>query len=510
LTLLTHVPHLPVAQSIAVIVILASIWSAIIYSWRRGLYALACYIPIAGAVSLKLYPAAWPKELSDVLFIIPSYIGFAMRARNEGPLRIPRAILWLIIALAVLVALQSLNPHIPSRGMALIGAKVWLFYLPLLILGYYWLGSRREISSLFRLLMALAWIPSLAGFIQFVGSHALGYVTFMRKFYGPAAELSTQMFAMFVLGGGVMIRLPGTFTFPAQYYNYLLTMTALAFVVGHSDEELSWRRFGNVTFFWLIFASYISGVRTAFVLSPMMALMLYAMSKKRLSETLGMLAICSILILVSLKLPGFLRPQDVTAVKTATARSGDTRHDSGRTMQPPPRVSAPNPTPGKMIDLGPWVTMMRYVVTRYPREIGYQGVKLSIQEAPWGQGTGMNTTAARYAAPSFAQVRGLENYYAKAIFELGILGGLVVMTLFGFVVVYGWRIYQKVQGLEKTVAAAIFTLTLLFALYGFKGCLLDLDPINMYFWILSGLLFRLPHLPKNDADPRRAERTFTL
>src|SRR6185312_264937 len=139
--------------------------------------------------------------------ILPAYIGFACHPKNwrSQKMHLPKLILWCLGALTLLVLGEAFNPSVLNWGVALIGIKVWLFYLPLLILGYFWITSSENLLSLFRLMIILSWIPTTIGFVQFIGSHWLGYEACMKFFYGDAAKEATQLFAFFQLGGGTML-----------------------------------------------------------------------------------------------------------------------------------------------------------------------------------------------------------------------------------------------------------------------------------------------------------------
>ena len=55
-------------------------------------------------------------------------------------------------------------------------------------------------------------------------------------------------------------------------------------------------------------------------------------------------------------------------------------------------------------------------------------------------------------------------------------------------------------------SAALLAFLITMALNSFKGWLVDLDPINVYFWVFSGVLAKLPFL---DSRPGELSRTPT-
>jgi O-antigen ligase len=119
-----------------------------------------------------------------------------------------------------------------------------------------------------------------------------------------------------------------------------------------------------------------------------------------------------------------------------------------------------------------------------------------------GHGTGTNTGAARYAIDRPELFFSIENFYAKVAFELGIAGLLLVCVLFAVLIWQGWKAQKKIQdaGL-RSCAASLTAFLIVLTLYSFKGSFIDLDPLNVYFWLFAGLLARLPTL-----DPRAGFR----
>ncbi len=58
----------------------------------------------------------------------------------------------------------------------------------------------------------------------------------------------------------------------------------------------------------------------------------------------------------------------------------------------------------------------------------------------------------------------------------------------------------------RPCAAPLLAFFIAVALISFKGWLIDLDPLNVYFWVFAGALARLPSL---DARPGELARAST-
>jgi hypothetical protein len=68
-------------------------------------------------------------------------------------------------------------------------------------------------------------------------------------------------------------------------------------------------------------------------------------------------------------------------------------------------------------------------------------------------------------------------------------------------VVLGSRILRRLRdpGLHAS-AAALLAFLIVAMLYSFKTWLLDLDPVNVYFWLFAGVLTCLPALDRSSKD----------
>jgi O-antigen ligase len=128
----------------------------------------------------------------------------------------------------------------------------------------------------------------------------------------------------------------------------------------------------------------------------------------------------------------------------------------------------------------------------YATDTAYGGLMQAIENAPLGMGTGTNTGAARYAVSDPSGFVGIENYYAKAAVELGIPGLLVVVGLFVVVIVAGFKAHRSiVPPVYRCCLSALLAFAIVIFLNSFKGWLIDLDPLNVYYWLFAGILLKL-------------------
>jgi hypothetical protein len=151
------------------------------------------------------------------------------------------------------------------------------------------------------------------------------------------------------------------------------------------------------------------------------------------------------------------------------------------------------------IDPAKLYSMVKELFVHYSDNIAKQGLLDAIRNSPLGTGTGMNTGPARYAFSTPDSFTGIENYYAKAVVELGIPGLMVVTGLFLSVIGHGYDIQARLRdpGL-KSCSSAFLAYLVIIALSSFKGWQIDLDPVNVYFWMFAGFMLKLKYLDQRE------------
>ena len=434
----------------------AVFWVPIIQRWRWGLFLLFLYVPVSGYITLMMYPAKYPLLFKDLLFVIPAYLGFALwiLSGRRTPLRVPASVVVLLSSLAALVVVHVFNPSTLNFLTALIGAKVWLFYLPLVFLGSALIETRDDFTRVCKILTLVSWIPVSVGILQVLLTIANGYVPTMEAFYGPVAASATQGFSRFEFGGS-LFRIPSTFTFVAQYFGYLMFMMVPSYVLIRLGPTAAWRTFARVSFASIVLAALFSGQRAAFVFLPLQLFLLFAIDRQPK-------ALFSLVITVPvLSFVGF-----------------------------------------SVLGISPWMLFdtLDFLLRLYGETVVYQGLVDAFDKTLLGLGAGMNTGPARHGFGGVEVAPFIENYYAKAVVELGVLGLVILVLLFAAVIFRGFRSIRQIEDRElRSAAAAILAFLITMIVTSLKGWYLDLDPVNVYFWLFAGILFKLPYLRSQEA-----------
>lgn len=448
--------------------VLVFIWLLFIVRWRWAFMALLIFLPFSGMIALRFHDTKAVLLFKDVLFVIPAYVSFLFfHRRDHRRASVPNPVLWAMGALTLLVVIQMANPQLPNLVVALIGFKVWLFYLPLVFVASAYVDSREDLVLLLRVVVVIALIPCSIGILQFLGTTTIGVQATMSSMYDDEAARAATMNYSVNLYGGSLYRLPSTFTFVSQYFGYTMGMVVFAYCLMRADPSQGWRRFAVFMVGFCIVASVLSGARGAFVFIPLM-LILISLLDQRLTGIIAVAVALPVLILAALYFGGL----------KLSLLFGDTSN----------------------------------LVSNYSRDVVYQFIIDAFLDHPWGIGTGMNTGAARHAlsAGEMPPIL-LENYYAKAMVELGFIGFPITLAVFGSIIFMGFRIFRGLKDKQlRGVAAALLGFFITIAIHSGKGWQVDYDPINVYFWVFAGMLFKLhaldatPALVQKEKKPRKA------
>jgi O-antigen ligase len=113
-------------------------------------------------------------------------------------------------------------------------------------------------------------------------------------------------------------------------------------------------------------------------------------------------------------------------------------------------------------------------------------------------------------SPSDAFVNGrwYESWYVKAVLELGVLGLIALALLLASLLRRLLRAHKRIADPNlRSISAALIAFWIWHLVYSFKGPFLDIDPANVYFWLLGGICVRLYFLDRPQAShPVEARR----
>jgi len=426
---------------------------AVLQQWQRGIDLALLFMPFAGAVQLWLYPAHWAVLIKDILFIIPAYIGFAMSGELGPTLRgVPKLFgAWVLLFVGI-VLVQALNPAGPGLVAALIGLKVWLFYVPVFLLGIAYVRDQASLLRLSRLMIGLIWLPCGVGILQWLLSLAIGYRAAIEMFYGAAAVAATQEFTRFQSVG--LMRIPSTFSFATQYLDYLLCMFVPVLGCAGLEHNRFWKKLRAVSLPMICVAGFMTGERSAFVMIPIMLAVFYLLRR-------GLTGVLWVGVLVA------------AALMVALPISG--------------------------IDPANLLQMESNLTDQYS---GTQAGEIeNALHLTWiGRGVGFSTGAVRDAGGDSGGTPLFEGYYAKAVAELGIAGCIFTIAFQLALIILALRARSYFRGTDlEPYCDAIAALAVICLVYSYKGPIMSLDPPISQYWLFAGILFSLPRVARQEA-----------
>jgi hypothetical protein len=438
-----------VRPGVAPLVAAAALLAALSIDWRRGVVALLVVLPFAG---LPVFIAGTPGlALRDIAITAPLYAAFALAMLRKDEDAVPP----LGIALAALAAFSTLAVigvvRAPSLETGAIGAKVWLAYAPMLAVGYHYVRRIEDFEGVMRLTALIGLVPAgiaLGEWMLAARQGAGDGYTWVNDF-GPFAWIYGSWFehvkwsgvAFGPDGHSIMIpRVPSTFTGATQYFGFAMVAYAAGLAVALRRRTARWALCATV----LALAAMASGVRAAYVAVPVLTVASMALAGERPRLWAGVALAAIMLVLLG----------------TASGAS-------------------------------PW-----RVATMLPAHAQQQFATASgemndaLRSAPLGHGTGWDTNSALRHGGSEEQ-RFIENWYAKTALELGVAGLVCIVVAFASI---GARLatrWRRLDRRSRRIAAPALALLAFVAVALFKGPYVDLDPLNVYAWLLVGMLLGL-------------------
>jgi hypothetical protein len=428
-------PSRPVAALIAVLLGLGYVW--ILLDWRRGVVALAVVLPFAG-VPAFLSGSQYALIARDVAITVPMYSSLLFAAvLGRECLSSQRT--WLVSAISLFALVVALHVLVaPSLLVGLIGAKVWLFYIPMIAVGYLYVRSTPDALRLLKITALLAVVPAALGIIEWVIASRTGDLGPFGRLYG---SLRDNVSGQYVMTSEVRFsRIPSTFTSVSQYASFCYVALTAALAVALVERSARW-----LTVVAIIgTATLTSGARAALLIAPLLTLLGVLWSGFRVGRVV-------LALLLSATMIGALvfYGADVRAYRheLSVVAAVDSAHATGE-------------------------------------------FERSLEEDVFGDGTGSHTNAAlRYGRGDLGQM--VENWYARAGAELGVPGLALAIVLLVSVAAAARTACRRSRGVSKEIGGPIVGLAVLTAVISFKSSILDIDPFNVYFWLLVGVLLKL-------------------
>jgi hypothetical protein len=452
------------------------------YPWQ-ALYAFWIYVPLGGTITYTIGGGGNPlMQLAKDVFYIPALIGMIQYCKLKRiDWLLPKQIkvpLFLLLGYCLLVLLfinggQQIFPICEAvrKGQAatcsekpialgILGLKVFLGYVPLISCSYYLLQKKADLYRILRITIVLILICCGLAFVQYVflkTGRCKGTVGVGSDLFKASVE------SRCLVGGSLLyseeqgvIRLPGTFVAPWQWGWYLISSAFFSFAVAFSDRVLVWRLVGMAAMASTMMLAVLSGQRIALAIVPIAFGILIVTT----GQLVNLKRFVPILVILGLLIVGGL---------SAYPQVVQERLDSFIS-----RWNAAPPT--------------QFIADQFEFVQDLSGFL--------GKGLGRATNSAR----AMGEVKLIETYFPKILYEIGPIGLLLFLVLVTTLTVVTFQAYRQVKDKNlRGIGAALWTF-IVFISYNTYYYPLDVDPVAVYYWFVAGMILKLPILDQEEDE----------
>jgi hypothetical protein len=461
---------------------------------RLGLLALIIYLPLSNTFALSVVrvfqvvgnfigiePSYALYKIAKDAFYFPALAAILIKTKTFKQLR-PQIKPFLITALILLASslITFLFVNLPQGAIAvgIVGLKTLLSYIPLVLCGYYLIEQKRDLFVVNRLLIVMILVCCVLALIQyfllvqgicpdneFLNQLEVRVPKSDSKYYADITEKATLKAQCFV-GGSVLynperglIRLPGTFSDPWQWAWFLVSSSVISYAASFSDPQKRWRVAGWVAMVLVFLATLVSGQRIPFLLVPLFYLVLFIATSKHKQKLPLKLGILGLISLLAVTLNPFIQERGLNFLDRWL-------------------YSSPIDFVGNQMQ---W--MFNYVQL-------------------FGFGLGTASSGARHLAGKEG-IRLIETYYAKLLYEIGIVGFIAFMALVTILCILTFKAYLKVKNAALKHWGLCIWIFLLFISYNPYYYPLSVEPVSVYYWLFAGILLKLPEISEKLEDEER-------
>jgi hypothetical protein len=447
----------------------------ILNDWRKGLMIFLGWLLFEDLLrkylgnNMAIYFA---KDALAAVFYV-SFFTSMRRARIrlfQPPFRV------LLLLMIWFGALQVFNPASPSIFYGLMGLKLFFYYVPLILVGYSLLNSEKDLRRFVYLNLIFLLIIGSLGVAQSIIGHTFLNPTILQE---DIHDLAT-LYRASPITGLVSYRPNSVFVSTGRYVNFLIVGWQLA--LGFTGYLLFRRREGRIFTFVVVIvtaaALVLSASRGAFMWE-VIDLLAFSIAfvwgtpwrTKEVIRVLRTIQRATLGLVMALVLLFLLFPE---ALQSRLSLYYET-------LSP----TSPNSE-----------------LVHRARDYPIANFLTAFNDDRWlyGYGIGTSGLGTQYVTRLFhtSQVPiAVESGFGSLIIEFGIVGLILWLTMAVAIVVSAWRVVSQLRGSAGFPIAFVifwFAFILLFPLT-FGGIVLYEDfVLNAYFWLLLGILFRLPHL----------------
>ena len=446
---------------------------AILNSWRNGVYFFLSWLLFEDCARKFLGNNMAIFFVKDFLLLVVLISFFAAGRRKEVTLFRPPFLIPVLL-LVWFGFMQIFNPASTSIWYGLMGFKIFFYYVPLVFLGYALLTSEAELRRFFRVNLVLAIVIVFLGIVQSIAGP-----TFLNP-ADPAEDLrlGSTLYRVSPITGQVAYRPTSVFVSNGRYTNFI--QVAWLLTLGFSGYLLLRHKKGRILAFVAIPVVAAGAVLTASRGSFMWAMINAAVTSVaflwgapwkrgevlRIIRSIQRVALGAAAGLILL----FYAYPDALMSRLAIYQE----------------TLIPN-SPTSEIGNRSWT----YPVENFLAAFTYE-------RWPYGYGIGTTSNGGQYVA-RFFHVRpptvGVESGFGTLVVEMGIGGLILWFVMTAGILFSSWKVVNRLRGSPWfPLGFVIFWNAFVLLLPSTFGGIQPYEDflLNAYFWLLLGLLFRLP------------------
>ncbi|MGD1860885.1 MAG: hormogonium polysaccharide biosynthesis protein HpsL [Leptolyngbyaceae cyanobacterium] len=435
---------------------------------RYAIYGFVFYLPFSGTVTYALGGSSILQLAKDAIFFPALIAVFLFCQKYKQPLIIPSAIkipltIYATYLMAVMLFVNG-SQQLSAEGempilLGILGLKAQVGYLLLITCIYYLINTKKDLYFILRSQVVLIIICCGLAFMQYM----MLRTGICPGTVGEGEDLfKASLDARCFVGGSLLyapsqgqIRLPGTFVAPWQWGWFLISSAFFAFGTAFNDRTLIWKIIGLIAMGMVFTLALVSGQRIALALVPFTIVLLLIMT----GQVANLKLFLPIGVVLFLAL-GFAATQypDVVAERLESFQS---------------RWSAAPPQDFIFHQLQ-WA--------------------MDSQQGILGRGVGRATNAARI----FGETVLVETYHSKVLYETGVIGLISMFSVYTALLIACFRAYRSIKDPNLRGYGASMFVFVLFISYFPYYYPLDVDPVNVYYWLAAGIVLKLPDIDRQE------------
>lgn len=462
----------------AIAAVVVSISVTILRNWRLGLHFLLVWLLFEDLIRKFMGNNMLIYFAKDWLAVIIYFSFWFSLQRKREVLYVPRFMSFFSLFF-FLGVVQCFNINSPSLLYSLLGFKLYFYYVPLLFVGYNLIRKEEDLRKFLIFNVVVATVIASLGVVQAIAGP--GFLN--PSTLAPDIKLLSTLYRVSPLTGQILYRPTSVFVSDGRFASYLLLawlmgLAAAGFILLRRDRgQLPVLAGCGI----IAAAALLSGGRGALAQIVLGAVVLSAAFlwgapwKKKLTHRMtkaiwrGAGAAAAALTLAIILFP--------SQVGARLAFYNETIN--------------PNSSAAEGIE-----RVRDYPMQELIKAFGQHGWQ-------FGNGIGTASLGVQYVSRWLGQNAppiGVESGFGNIVLELGVLGLFLWFVWSAALLVEGWKVVRKLRQTSCfPVAFAILWFAFLLLLPMTWGTidLYENYVYNAYFWLLLGILFKLPKLEAN-------------